>query len=209
MSEVAFSDLQQDAITELVNLGIGRAADALSQMVSEEILLSVPEIVFTNARDLQERLNTTYKAAPAVISQCFSGDFSGNALLVIPDDSVSPLVEKMLRNTSVGEEVETYTEDALLEIGNIVLNACFGQLGDLLSTQLDSGLPEKIGLNLSTLFNDDKTEPVDYLMQVMLLQVDFSMSLEKSNGFVVFIMSVASMQNFKQKIDSYLVSLFN
>jgi len=209
MSEVAFSDLQQDAITELVNLGIGRAADALSQMVSEEILLSVPEIVFTNARDLQARLNSSYQAAPAVISQRFSGDFSGNALLVIPDDSVSPLVQKMLSNTSIGEEIEAYTEDALLEIGNIILNACFGQLGDLLCTQLDSGLPKKIGMELSALFNADKTESADDLTQVMLLQVDFSMSLEQSSGFVVFIMNVASMQNFRQKIDSYLASLFN
>ena len=36
------SDLELDAITELVNLGVSRAATNLARMVQEEVILTVP-----------------------------------------------------------------------------------------------------------------------------------------------------------------------
>ncbi len=38
------SELQEDAISELLNIGMGTAASALSQMVGEEVMLSVPSV---------------------------------------------------------------------------------------------------------------------------------------------------------------------
>ncbi len=38
----SLTDLQRDAISELLNIGMGRAANALSQMANAEVQLSVP-----------------------------------------------------------------------------------------------------------------------------------------------------------------------
>ena len=40
------NDLQQDALLEIFNIGVGKAAAALSKMTSEEVLLSVPTLEF-------------------------------------------------------------------------------------------------------------------------------------------------------------------
>ena len=38
------NELELDALTELVNIGVSRAADSLREMVGEEIILSVPKV---------------------------------------------------------------------------------------------------------------------------------------------------------------------
>ena len=49
---IKLNELQEDMLTELFNLGMGNAASALSEMVSEEILLSIPKISFMEKSEL-------------------------------------------------------------------------------------------------------------------------------------------------------------
>ncbi len=42
---VSLTDLELDALTELVNLGVSDAAASLRDLVQEEIVLSVPKVV--------------------------------------------------------------------------------------------------------------------------------------------------------------------
>ena len=44
MTTSSLSELELDALTELVNIGVGVAATALREMVGEEILLTVPKV---------------------------------------------------------------------------------------------------------------------------------------------------------------------
>lgn len=46
------SDIQQDAITEIVNIATGRAAALLSEMVGHDIKLDVPNVEFIDAYDI-------------------------------------------------------------------------------------------------------------------------------------------------------------
>ena len=43
MSEL-LNELEIDALTEMVNIGVGRAATSLRDMVGEQVLLSVPRV---------------------------------------------------------------------------------------------------------------------------------------------------------------------
>ncbi len=130
MSEISFTALQKDAIIELVNIGIGTAAEALSQMVNEEIILSIPDVQFISHEKLFDYMTNIDANTPTVVMQKFNGDFSGNGLLVFPGDSGTTIVRQMLRNSVGLCENKELEEEALLEIGNIILNACFGQLGN-------------------------------------------------------------------------------
>ena len=52
----ALDELHQDMLTELFNLGMGNAANALSEMVNEEVLLSIPEVLFMDKAELTKVL---------------------------------------------------------------------------------------------------------------------------------------------------------
>lgn len=209
MSKTEFNDIQKDAIVELINIGIGRAAEALAQIVSEEVQLAVPNVEFIDYGELGIHLRAIDNDEPSVIMQKFNGEFSGNALLLFPETSGMSLVRAMLRDTVSDDQISDLEEEALMEIGNIILNACFGQLADLLSTRLDGEVPNYLHESVDGVLKKSCSSPGhEEAMQVMLLQVDFSLAASDTKGFVVFIMDVASMETFKVKIEAYLKTLF-
>ena len=65
--DVALADLERDALTEIVNIGVGRAAANLRKMVGDQVLLSVPstEVVTRRraARLIAEREATAHSRA--------------------------------------------------------------------------------------------------------------------------------------------------
>ncbi len=205
MSNISFSELQQDAIVELVNMGIGKAAEALSQIIHDEVLLSVPNIEFVDYDKLVDYMKGIDDQTPSAIMQKFTGDFSGNAMLIFPETSGLSLVRQMLRDTVSSDNIGDLEEEALTEIGNIILNACFGQLGNLLSTDLDGALPSYVRSSVEDILNEgDVDAEINGKGQTMLLQVDFSLRDSQTKGFVMFTMDVDSLTTFKQKVDSYL-----
>ncbi len=209
MSVIKFSELQQDAIVELVNLGIGKAAKALSDIIREEVILSVPEIKFVNYDDLLQHMKDIDGDTPAAVTQSFSGDFSGKAMLLFPEQSGISLVKQMLRGSVTDDNIASLEEEALMEIGNIILNACFGQIGNLLSTDLDGSLPHYLKSSVEVILNEVEGESATlHESQTLLLQVDFSLHESKTKGFVIFAMDVSSLSIFKQKIDQYLQKIF-
>jgi len=209
MEDLAFTDIQEDAIVELVNMGIGKAAEALSQIIHDEVHLSVPHIEFVHHNDLLDYIKKIDNETPSAIMQKFVGDFTGNATLIFPESSGMSLVRQMLKGKVNDENIGALEEEALMEIGNIILNACFGQLGNLLSTDLDGGLPDYLRSSPEEILNRTETaaDVVDD-GQTMLLQVDFSLDDNKTKGVVMFTMNVDSLSTFRDKVDIYLKKLF-
>ncbi|MCP3672936.1 MAG: chemotaxis protein CheC [Gammaproteobacteria bacterium] len=209
MTVTSFTELQEDAILELVNMGIGKAAEALSQIIQDEVLLSVPNIEFVNHDNLIKYMKDIDSDEPSAVMQKFSGDFCGNALLIFPEKSGMSLVRQMLRDTVNSESISDLEEEALMEIGNIILNACFGQLGNLLSTDLDGALPDYMHSQVEDIVERIEQEiGTHHQALTMLLQVYFSLPNSKTKGFVMFTMDVESLATFKQKVDAYLENLF-
>lgn len=44
MTMTDLTDLQRDALLEIFNIGVGNAANSMSQLINEEIRLSVPKL---------------------------------------------------------------------------------------------------------------------------------------------------------------------
>jgi len=53
---VILSEIQHDALVEIFNISIGRAAAAMSSIVNEEITLAVPSFRFMTVREAAEAL---------------------------------------------------------------------------------------------------------------------------------------------------------
>ena len=78
------TEIERDAISEIANMGVSRAAASLRQMVGEQVLLSVPAVRIVSraeAARLVERGNSPKLIA---VQQSFEGPFSGRALLIFP-----------------------------------------------------------------------------------------------------------------------------
>ena len=87
------TDDQIDAFKELVNIGVGRAASMLNEMVESRIFLEIPCIQVLDAANLQQELTKKFNSdCFATVRQSFTGSFSGIAELLFPTESASKLV---------------------------------------------------------------------------------------------------------------------
>jgi chemotaxis protein CheC len=194
------SELQRDALGEIFNIGVGRAASSLSQIVNDEVLLSAPEVIVVRRDQAAAMLIDAELSQFSMISQNFSGPFDAQALLVFPESNALEIVRLMVGPHMSIEELAEFEQEAMCEVGNIILNACMSALADLFRISFESTLPlHRFGdtENLPLLEGDEE-------QMVLILQVDMIISQQRIQGHILFLLSVGSMQSLLDCLDRYL-----
>jgi chemotaxis protein CheC len=203
--DIYLSELQRDAITELLNIGMGRAAAALSEMVSEEVHLSVPSVEVLSRTEAAHKINGNPHKRIAAVRQHFQGPFWGDAILLFPQEKSLELVRILLREENIPLDTLTELErDALTEVGNIILNSCLSSLGDMLNYEVTSHLPVFITGTATEVLENDNTHSPQQDDVVMFLRMDFALRSKDISGYVAFILEIPSIAQFKLRIDQYL-----
>ncbi len=204
MQFAKLSELELDAITELLNMGIGQAASALSLMVDEEVHLIVPEVEFLSWPELKKKIQQYGKQRLAAVTQKFIGEYNGNALLLFSEESARSVVRLLLKDTLSKAEITCMEEEALTEVGNIILNACFGSLANVLNCGVSSDLPRYESGDYSRLIRS-LSDGVESDC-VMLLKMKFTIVSSQIEGYISFVMDFESMEIFRSKVKSYIDS---
>ena len=93
------SAVQQDSLTELINIGYGRAAAALSDLTGHRITLEVPEVAMHPIAELTPLLSRFVRGEVASVNQIFSGPIAGNALLLMDEPSALTLSRLLMDET--------------------------------------------------------------------------------------------------------------
>jgi len=198
------SELQQDALLEIFNVSIGRAASAMSDMVSETINMSVPAMQFLTRKEAGDILDLKGRRRICSVAQSFAGSFSGEALLMFPEENSLEIVRMMLGSTIPLAHLTELEQDALNEVGNIILNACMSAVADLLEIAFDGTLPVHSFGDTCNAFLDALGEESKDSM-VLFLQVEMRISQHRIQGHIVFLLSVTSLEALLQCLDVYLV----
>ena len=202
----SLSELQSDVLVEVFNLGMGQAAASLSQMVEEEILLSVPELSFLPTEEAAKLLAQKASNSLTGVSQEFSGAFYGHAMLLFPERSSLELVRLLLQDSVPLDNLTEFEEEALNEVGNIILNAGLSSLANTFDQEIITELPIFRQGNANDILNDDAAQDNDENL-VLFLRVDFKLEKHAINGYVIFLLNVKSMNNLINHIDQYLAKL--
>ncbi len=198
---VEISELQRDALAELFNVGVGRAASTLSQIVGQEVELSAPVVNLVQPSQVSRILMGSTFRKLSTVSQDFSGPFDAKAMLVFPEANALVIVSHMLDADMSPEELSEFEQEAMCEVGNIILNACVSALADLFEVEFHGDFPvhQFSDTNSIALFGDDDTQAV------LTLQVNLSISKEEIEGHLLYLLSVSSLQALLECLQGYLV----
>ncbi|NRA16401.1 MAG: chemotaxis protein CheC [Oceanospirillaceae bacterium] len=202
---IVLTDFQQDVISELFNIGMGSAAASLSQMVGETVTLSVPSVEYIAQEKAVERIQNIVGSQHVTgVKESFKGSFWGDALLIFPESRSRELVRALLKDEELPLETITEMEqEALTEVGNIILNACLGSLANILKQNLIYGLPEYTQGDCSELLGSKNTEQQEN-DGLLLLHMDFILQQTNLNGYLTLLMNVDSVNALSEQIDLYL-----
>ena len=126
------SAIERDALAEIGNMGVSRAATSLRQMLGEQVLLSVPAVQIVTPRDRRPAGRTGQSPKLVAVQQAFEGPFSGRALLIFPEAQSLELVRSIVGDEQSLEDVIALEQEALAETGNVILNACLATIANVL-----------------------------------------------------------------------------
>lgn len=196
------NELQLDALTEMVNIGVNRAAAGLREMVGEQVHLSVPNVALVSRDQAISTLAATEASSLVGIHQVFDGDVTGRALLIFPDTKSLELVRAVAGAELSLEEIIELEHEALAEIGNIILNGCMATLANMLQRNLKMSLPEILRGKPDIFFNLEPPPEAGEI--VMFLYINFAIRQRDIRGYIAMLMDMPSMAALQVLLDEYI-----
>lgn len=199
---VTLDELETDALTEIVNIGVSRAASNLRKMVGDQVLLSVPSIEVVSQRRAARLINEREITQLIAVRQDFAGPFSGRALLIFPEENSLELVRAVTGDELSPQEVQDIEHEALAETGNVILNSCLATMANMLQRSLTMTIPEVLRGDGAALFETRDETAADGL--VLFLYIDFAVRKRDIRGYIAMLMDLPSLQALKALLGEFI-----
>jgi chemotaxis protein CheC len=200
---INLSENEHDALIEVFNIGVGRAAAAMSGIVNEEVVMSVPRITFETRGDAARMLSDDPARRICGISQHYSGAFNTEAILMFPEDKSFEIVRLMVGDAVSMEELSELEQEAMSEIGNIILNSCMGMLANLFDRELQGTMPVyRVGTSEDILVRGAPAHRRED--SVLMLRIDFHIVKHEIQGYVAFLLDLAALMDLQLFLARYI-----
>jgi chemotaxis protein CheC len=199
---VVLNELELDALTELVNLGVSNAALSLREMVKEEVILSVPKVSVFTRDEAIANLHERETRRLVAIHQDFDGDISGRALLIFPEAQSMELVRAVVGGDLSLEDIMELEQEALAETGNILLNGCLSTIANNLQRNLRVSLPEVVHAEGAELFH---SSPQRYVGDnVLFMYINFAVRQRNIQGYIAMLLDFPSLAALKELLIAFI-----
>lgn len=193
---------QQDSLTELINIGYGRAAAALSDLTGYRITLEVPHVAMHEIHEITPMLSKVVRGEVASVNQVFSGPVAGNALLLLDEPAASMLSGLLADVENPGRALDTTGREIITEVGNIVLNACLGVFGNLLRIQVTFAVP-RLRVEAVESILQSITVGEEELHYALMIHTRFYLSAGNVSGYLVIILGITSLDRLLIEIERW------
>jgi len=197
------SELENDALIEIFNIGVGQAAASMSAIVNEAVRMSVPSISFIPRVEAARLLGKSDGAPERIcgVSQHFDGAFETEAILMFPEDKSLEIVRLMVGEAVPLKELTEMEQEAMCEIGNIMLNSCVGTLANIFQRELQGSLPQyHVGTSDEILTATGSAAD----SAVLMLHIDFLLEKHQILGYVAFVLDISALHDLKEQINLYI-----
>jgi len=193
------TDKQKDAITEIVNIGVGKGSATLSQMLDEEILLNVPYANVISFDMVLKELQAMKMDRVHAVEMQFYGEYQGLANVILSTESANHLAAVLTGQSPDSPDLTIMKTGVITEVGNIILNAVMGSFGNILSVPFEYHIPMSFEGEINELYHNlDK----DKFSQVLICRTNFSIEGRNIDGEILIMYEIGSFIKLKNLLDS-------
>jgi chemotaxis protein CheC len=193
---------QKDALTELINIGYGRAAGALSELTGYRITLEVPNVSMHEISELAPILEKVVQGEVASVNQMFSGPISGNAMLLL-DEQSALVLSRLLTDGTSGREFDASAREIITEVGNILLNACLGVFGNLLHVHVSFAVPRLHVESIQDVLESVYVESQEKLRYGLMIHTKFRLRASNVVGYMIIILGITSLDRMLRELEDW------
>ncbi len=202
---VALDEFETDAVGELLNVAVAKSAVALSRMVGHTVSMSVPVVRMLPRDDALAMIEGGESSSLIAIGEQFSGPFSGSALLVFPEARSLRLVQAIIDEHMLLEDIAELAEEAMLEVGNVILNSCLSGMANMLKCRIEATLPTCYQGTGEQIFQRTIRDSHDG--SILFMSIDFSIRNRDVGGYIVLILDLNAIANMREALHAYAAGL--
>ena len=195
MAAVEFSDLQKDAISEVMNISMGNAATAASELLNAKVWITTPRVSIQKALELH---NESLEPAICVKIVYIKG-ITGTNMMILKQDDVQLILNQLMGQPlelSPDFEFDELNISAVSEVMNQMMGASATALSNFLGMHVDISVPTPYIMNEIRL-----SDIQDYDAEEDIVGITFDITIEgviKSE--FVSVMSVELAQMISNKM---------
>ena len=186
-----------DAIKELVNIGVGKAAAMLNEITCSHITLQVPTLQVIGLDELDRVDGLTGPQSAATVKIDFRGFFTGTTALIFPPESATALVMAITGEEEDRPELDALRTETLMEVGNIFINGVMGSIGNVLGQRITYTPPTYVE---DTIANIARTTRFDPDERILLANTRFFVEEINVEGVIAMILEIGSLDVLLDRI---------
>lgn len=177
-ANVEFSSYEIDAVGEILNISMGSAATAVSELLNAKVWITTPQVTVVKAADLNyDRLE------PAIcVKIVYVSGISGQNMMVLKQDDVQLILNQLMGNPLVVSpdfEFDEMNISAVSEVMNQMMGASATALSDLLGISVDISTPTPYLIEQTNFCQLAELDPDETIVAVTFnLSVDGVMNSE-------------------------------
>ena len=194
---------QQDALQELLNIGVGRAAGSLNQMLEKPIRMHIPFLQIGKFEDLSQEVQKLRDITLSSVQLPFKGTFSGSSCLLFPTESATSLVLALTGESEDPDTMDSLRESTLTEIGNIVLNGVMGSLANVLNHRIVYSVPFYQETSIQGLV---QPKPSDAPEMILWAQTQFTIEEYNLTGDIMLMFGIPDLGLLVSAVNEYVHS---
>lgn len=197
---------QQDALAEICNVGMSKAAKQLSILLDSEVKLSIPKIQFYDKNKYSNDSSNDKNMIMASVSQTLKQDFIGSSILMFDRRHSSSLVEIVIGKPvhMKPSEVRACEREAMLEIGNIIISSCISAMVNMLNKTVILGLPTYGESSIENLLMAQLKNIDDEELQIFMISTRLQTDSQDFSGNLLLILSMNSIREIINAINEML-----
>jgi chemotaxis protein CheC len=190
---VTVPQYDHDALTELFNIGLHRAAASLSELTGQRIIVELPQLWVCPIEETHTRLMQLLDGELATVHQVFQGNVAGDAVLVLEYESAARLASLLTGgDVAIGGRLDQSAREVLSEVGNVILSSCLSAFGDMLQVVVSFSVPRIHVESLEGLLQSLHIDEVD-VQYILLVATRFRLSEGEVGGYLMIAVGVASL----------------
>ncbi len=194
--------LDKDALTELFNIGLHRAASSLSELTGQRIIVDLPRLWICPIEETHVRLVDLLEGDLATVHQIFRGTVTGDAVLVLDYESATRLAGLMTDGgVAVGGRLDQSAREVLAEVGNVILSSCLSSFGDMLQVSVSFSVPRMHVESLEGLLHSLRVDNEDVNF-ALLAATRFRLTEGEVGGYLIIAVGMSSLSLIARALES-------
>lgn len=193
-----FSDDHIDILKELINIAMGSATANIADLLNTFGTMHIPSVSIATFDELKSHIKSSVSDDEKnyVTKQLFAGEFGGECMFIISEDSAINLGNHLYGSQVTGEEDML---DAVIELTNILSATIVGRLTEELDTQVQFVVPStQLIRGSKDIIDNDNAQNYQ---QVIIISTIMEFKNENIHGQIYIMTKDRSIQSLKQLID--------